>query len=612
MYNIALFLGELQLDSQRKVLEGIYEGAKKDGNNIFVYSLTLTLEQEYNKGEEAIVVSDSFDNYDGFIIYAESIYGELVRNALIAKIQMTGKPCASIDCPLPGMINVSSNNERAMRTLSRHLIECHGVKTVNFISGPLESFDAITRKSVFVQEMKNAGYDVPNERIYVGDYYARSGRKAVAYYERNGLLEADAYVCANDQMALGAFYALSEKGIKVPEDTLMTGYDNIFGAVNHYPRITSVKRFEEKIGRCAYDNVIKSIKGDKYERNPEIDSEVMFSESCGCEKRRDISHRVVVNGYARKSLQETRYAEMVSDFSAEVTSVRDYESIAKKLQKYIPGLGGDAFTACFYEKENAPDRIKMQVTYENEEFTICTDSKTDCIAKLLDSGEGGNLYVINSIHFGANCYGYTVIRNSQMPMKSEFYRIFAINLGNAIEHIQSYTKMQTMIKTLDEMWVFDPMTHVYNRAGFFKFADEKVRDARYNRENLFLIFLDCDGLKKVNDAFGHEAGDKLICEMADILRKCRDKNELLMRYGGDEFVVLGEGYDEEKVSAYVGRIRKAMEEQNALPGRRYRIDASIGYQMLEWNDSRPLSAIIELADQNMYQEKRKKHESEQQ
>ena len=183
MLNIAVFMGELQLDSQRKVLEGISSEAVRNGDNVFLYALTLILDDEFNKGECEIVLSADLNMYDGFIIYAESIYSSEVREKLIKKILSLGKPCASIDCVIPGTINVSSDNEGAMRALSRHMIDKHDIRVVNFIGGPLDSFDAITRKSVFVQEMRNAGYDVSAERIYTGDYYARSGRQAVAYFE---------------------------------------------------------------------------------------------------------------------------------------------------------------------------------------------------------------------------------------------------------------------------------------------------------------------------------------------------------------------------------------------------------------------------------------------
>lgn len=606
-HNIAVFLGELQLDSQRKVLDGIITDAEKDGNNVFIYSVTLSNDKMSNLGEQFIAATEDFDMYDGCIIYAESIYNKEVRQNLIDKLLASNKPIASIDCPIEGMINISSNNELAMRDLAKHVINEHHVRKINYIGGPESSIDAIIRKTVLREEMKNADIEIDERRFFVGDFYARSGRRAVEYFEKNNLLDADIYVCANDQMALGAYYALVERGIKVPEDALMTGYDYINEAANHYPEITSVRRFEEKIGKAAYKNIVNKIQGLKYETKVEILSENVYSESCGCSSKRPLSHKTTVNNYVNRILREARYADMVSAFSAESTGVTEYQGICSVLESCMHHLGGEKFTACFFDEPNEPEVAKLCYQYADGVSTVKKNVKSTVIADIIKEDNGGNFYAVNSIHYSDKCYGYTVIKNSKMPLYSEFYRIFTINLGNALEHVNNYIKMQEMIKTLDEMWVFDPMTHIYNRAGFYKFADKLVEEAREEKRNLFLLFLDLDGLKKVNDEFGHETGDQLICDMADILRKCRDKNELLMRYGGDEFVVLGEGFDTDMVNGYIKRIQTAMEEKNKKGNRKYKIGASIGYHLVSCEDKSPLSKLIDLADQEMYIEKREKH-----
>lgn len=608
--NIAVFLGELQLDTQRKVLCGIIDAARKDGNNIFVYSVTLTKDKTYNLGEEFIAMTDNFDLYDGFIIYSESIYDSEIRKHLVDKVIASNKPAASIDCPMEGLINISSNNEIAMRELAQHLFREHKVSKVNFIGGPESSIDAVIRKSVIRDEMEKNNIPIEEERFFEGNFYARSGRNAIRYYEKNNLLDADLYVCANDQMALGAYYALSERGIKVPEDALMTGYDYIHEAANHYPEITSVKRHEEKIGKSAYKNVVDKILGRKYNENVEIVSDVVFTESCGCPSKRPVSHRDTVNNYVNRILRESRYAEMVSDFSAESTRATDYEGLSEILQSYVSNLGGDIFSMCIYSEPNKPENAGLYATYSNGSFYVKKDFPNTMMADRIHDSEGGDVYIINSLHFGEKCFGYISIKNSKMPLYSEFYRIFSINLGTALEHISNYEQMQGMIKTLDEMWVFDPMTHIYNRAGFYKFADKMVMDARNDKKNLFLLFIDLDGLKKVNDKLGHETGDCMICEMADILRKCRNRDELLMRYGGDEFVVLGEGFDTDFVTGYINSIQKAIAEANNKSNREYALGASIGYHLISYSDNSALSTLIDRADQEMYIEKREKHKAE--
>ena len=552
---------------------------------------------------------DDFSVYDGFIIYAESIYSAKIRTKLISKILDQNKPSASIDCHIPGMINVSSDNEAAMQKLSRHLISEHKIKTVNFISGPEDSFDSVTRKRVFEMEMIRAGMSIDRERCYTGDYYARSGRAAVKYFESKGLLEADAYVCANDQMALGAFYALSDRGIRVPEDTILSGYDNIFEAANHYPRVTSVNRYEERIGKTAYRNIIKCLDGKQYDKNPVIDSEPVYAESCGCAAVRPVNHRLVVNQYSRNKLREARYAEMMSELNVELTNAQSAEDICSSLKPRVPDLGGDAFCLVVGDEESeGPDiNVVAGVNYYNGRFGAVTKEYIRDRHPRFDPNVGGHFYILYSLHYREKFYGLAIIRNSTMPLYSEFYRVLMMTLSSALEQVSNVQKMQKMIRTLDEMWVFDPMTHVYNRAGFFKFSEEIVREARKTEEDMYFIFLDLDGLKKVNDAYGHEMGDRMICDMADVLRKNRNKEELLMRYGGDEFVVFGKGMSEEEVARDVSRIRKAMEEVNEKSGKPYTLDASIGFHMVPFDKDKPLSALIELADQEMYKEKREKH-----
>ncbi|MCR5098120.1 MAG: GGDEF domain-containing protein [Lachnospiraceae bacterium] len=611
MLNIALFLGELQLDSQRKVLEGITESAIAEGNNIVVYALTLSSDNEFNKGEAATMMQDDFSVYDGFIIYAESIYSEEIRKVVIDKIRKTGRPFASVDFPIEGAINISSNNEGAMRTLSRHLIEIHDIKTINFIGGPADSVDACIRRRVFEEELERVGRKLDPARCYTGDYYARSGRAAVKYYEDHGLLEADAYVCVNDQMALGAFYALFDRGISIPEDTIISGYDNIFEAANHYPRITTVNRFEKRIGKTAYRNVVLAINGKKYDKNPIINSEPVFAESCGCAARRPVNHRMVVNQYSRIKLREARYAEMISDLTVQLTNAKNVDDVVDSVIPCISELNCDAFTlaAMTDGKEDEPTQGANASVLKYDMGTISIDRDVDIseFHPRFDNTEGGSFYTIYSLHYREKYFGYTSIRNSIMPLFSEFYRVLMMTISSALEQVSNIERMQDMIKKLDEMWVYDPMTHVYNRAGFFKFSEKILEEARRDREDMFFIFLDLDGLKKVNDEYGHETGDRMICDMADVLKDTSEEEELLMRYGGDEFVVFGKGLSPEDVEAYVKRIRKAMQDTNSASERVYTLDASIGYHMVPYDNDKPLSGLIELADQDMYREKRAKH-----
>ena len=325
---------------------------------------------------------------------------------------------------------------------------------------------------------------------------------------------------------------------------------------------------------------------------------------------RPVNHRLVVNQYSRNKLREARYAEMIADLTVNLTNAGSVDDVCESLKSCVPELGGDAFTLLVGD-DDAPGTNEISITggfdYSDGEFRSITQDNIKERHPRFDPSSGGNLYIIYSLHYRERFYGLASIRNSVMPLFSEFYRVLMMTLSTVLEQVRNVQTMQKMIRTLDEMWVFDPMTHVYNRAGFFKFSEQLSKDARCAGEDMYFIFLDLDGLKKVNDALGHETGDRLICDMADILRKTRNKEELLMRYGGDEFVVFGKGLSVEQVEKEIETIRKAMAEINATGERQYTIDASIGFHMVPYDNDKPLSALIELADQEMYKEKREKH-----
>ena len=93
-------------------------------------------------------------------------------------------------------------------------------------------------------------------------------------------------------------------------------------------------------------------------------------------------------------------------------------------------------------------------------------------------------------------------------MDSELFHLFIMNINNALENL--------------------------------------IHEAINRNENLFILFLDLDGLKSVNDRYGHDEGDSFIKAMGTILRQLHGNGELVMRYGGDEFVVMSRNYTDER------------------------------------------------------------------
>lgn len=150
----------------------------------------------------------------------------------------------------------------------------------------------------------------------------------------------------------------------------------------------------------------------------------------------------------------------------------------------------------------------------------------------------------------------------------------------------------------------DPLTGLANRRGFFSLAEHMLLVAARTRCEVALLFIDTDGLKRVNDELGHSAGDALLIEVADVIRETVRSSDVAGRIGGDEFCVLLVGDPELDANRVVRRLRETAASHNGRPGRAYDLSMSIGMTALPAGRTVTLEELIDAADEGMYADKR--------
>jgi diguanylate cyclase (GGDEF)-like protein len=146
----------------------------------------------------------------------------------------------------------------------------------------------------------------------------------------------------------------------------------------------------------------------------------------------------------------------------------------------------------------------------------------------------------------------------------------------------------------------DALTGLANRALFL----DRLTSVTASGTALAVLFLDLDDFKLVNDGWGHDVGDHLLCEVADRLRAAVRPGDLVARLGGDEFTVLCEGVTgEHEALAIARRLREALEEPFDIAGQRRHVRASIGCRVA--TEGGAAEALLRDADVAMYQAKDK-------
>jgi len=172
----------------------------------------------------------------------------------------------------------------------------------------------------------------------------------------------------------------------------------------------------------------------------------------------------------------------------------------------------------------------------------------------------------------------------------------------AFMDISERKKFQAELKNLS---IHDELTGLLNRRGFMTLADQQKKIADRSKLPLLMLFIDLDGLKKVNDSRGHQAGDAMIMEFAAVLKEHFRKTDIVARMGGDEFAVLVSDKPQEG-KAIIQRLRDRVEARNKSKDHPYRLDFSLGSTLYDPAKPCDLDQLISQSDKRMYEEKKKK------
>jgi len=160
------------------------------------------------------------------------------------------------------------------------------------------------------------------------------------------------------------------------------------------------------------------------------------------------------------------------------------------------------------------------------------------------------------------------------------------------------------LQQLRMMSTIDELTGLNNRRGFMALAQQQVRMADRTDQRLLVVFADLDGLKQVNDTWGHDEGDRALIDAADLVSLTFRESDTIGRLGGDEFVVLLTGCTRSRADALVQRLQRNLEVRNTEPGRRFQLSISVG--VAEYDPAHPcaLGELLCRADAAMYAQKR--------
>lgn len=627
--NIAVLMTALDSDGQVEILKGIETYGKMNGCNIAVFHwFTGIYEKErHNLGEVNMAMLPDLNLFDGVILLGDIFHIDSNRERIEKRLEQVDCPIVTIGCKYKDAPAVWADNYVGMRDLMEYLVKERGVRRFHFVRGIAGNVDAEARFKAYLDVLNENDIPVEPERISQGDFYVVGGENAAREILSSELPFPEAIVCANDTMAITIYDILAKKGYRVPEDVVITGYDYSFECRFQYPQIISVCIRGFELGKQACEALLRMIAGEKVEADYKVPDEMIAESLSGRNASSEASggffsqnsmlsdtvRRVMIHHIItlEKSIMETTsfdiWRDSIKTFIARIEPGEFYCCVNKDFEENV-------FKYATVEQETRSaaewlaysEEVEVLVAYKNGEFFEKPSFASKCaLDTLFDDSADGRLYIFSPLHYLDRNYGYFIFADSTFPIGNPLYITWLNYIGNSIENIRKQTMVLNAMVKLDDMYIRDSLTGVYNRFGmerYFAIVKEKCID-----QQIFLhfSFADVDGLKRINDVYGHEEGDRIIRAVGRILQE-EAKDSYVVRYGGDEFIVMGAAYSEKEAENYWSRVQKSIDKYNAEYEGQAVLSISAGYNLVRLNPYSYLEDCIQEADERMYAEKNRK------
>ena len=614
----------------KRVLEGIFAQCQKYDYDVAVFTSMTNVcssHADYLTGELNIYELPNFDMLDGIIVDTIPITEDgVIRVAEHINERLDKEyngPVAVLNVPIGNYHTVVNNDSTIFREITEHVLSVHNITDIYFLTGQKGYSIAEERTEIFRQVMNEHGITVTDDMIFYGDFWYTSGKELADKIVSGEVRRPRAIICASDHMAIGLVNRLNEGGIRVPEDIIVTGFEATQeAALNEIP-ITS---FESNAAKTAADAVdyIRGIIDPDAEIIPydaEKSGHIHPAMSCGCSP--DIAHSFrmfkeafyyTYRDFSEPALSNIDIGQLMEGYVAEhFSGSSDPQDCLKNIYMFTyMNSPYRNFYLCLLENwldtektiiKGYPEKMKICVHtaqqlgtgFYDEDKAITFDAK-DMLPYLRDERPEPSVFYFMPVHFMGKTYGYAVLERSfEKGTINLVHRNWLRFVNTALEMVQAKNKLMMMS-------VRDEMTGAYNRRGMRMKIDELI-ERTADDDIVYAFVIDMDGLKYINDTFGHNDGDlgiKTICTAATAIMK---PDEICVRAGGDEFYILGSGkVSEEQLMKRTDEFTEKLKELNDSANKPYTISASIGFAY-SGKENLHINSIINAADEKMYRNK---------
>ena len=622
---IAVFANGWSAEYLGMVIDGLQKEAAKDCADIFVYTTFVLPNESEEMRVNQLKIYDlpNPNDFDGAIILAHTFNTSTELDKVCSLVKNFKIPTVTTEIKIPGLPMVGTDNYRGIYDLTNHLIEEHGVRKVVFVEGNEGNTECAERRRALEDALEEHGLVLMD--TVTGDFGFYMASYNIEEYIKKNKPIPDAFVCANDLMALGVISKLHQYGKRVPEDVIVTGFDHVHESRTSYPLVATVSRQWDNMGKFLYDELNNQIVNPDPSKEIIYPSEFIPSESCGCKPEQDAYEARLER--MRNIYTESTETDMVDFFfqrvhieMSSIGSKEEFPERAKWQWGHEEFFGKDYCIITepeffdledeeYFEKDTKfSDR--MDIIYERRDGKSLELRQYDIhgfYPGYKEEPDKSNIFVFSTLANLMDLIGYVAIKNNPRILYTLQFKRWVNNLDTLFLNVRHNIFLKRINEKLRQIYMTDFLTDMYNRTGcetvLYKFIEEKKKAG----QQTVLLFYDINCMKVINDKYGHLNGDLAIKATANAMRDSLPSNFLLGRYGGDEFIAVGCWDGSRNVDEYRKSFGKALKK--IMDGLKvsFRLSASVGDCLIGPDKEGTIDDYIREADESMYEEKERAH-----
>ena len=619
---IGVFVNRYDTVFQRETCATLSMLASQSGHHLLVFNSNSSAEREnpYEDLESQIFDLAPIQQLDAVVVLPDTFEIAAHRREMLRQVRLRarpGVPLVSVRASEEGFLQVLADEEHAIEGVVRHLLKDHGCRHVSLMGGPLDQADATKREMCYRRVMAEYGLAVDEHSVFYGDFWKRMAGQAADFFLSDPRGRPEAIVCANDYMAIALCNELFSRGLRVPDDLLITGYDNIPEASSYTPALTTVTVDCVEMARQAYALIEQVWCGEQPPRKVYVPPLPTIRQSCGCAPKDEKA-----GAREKKALfvhldSLTNAIVWQASYAVEMAGAAALSDIQRQIMRSVGHFGAwkhlylglcareDADIAEMTYGPRLSEQMRLAMRVRDRE-TLALPGTLMNRRELLpedDWADEAKTIFFSLLHNHEHIFGYLGIGFEPGQAYDVEYFNWLVLTATALSDMINRLRLQRALERNERMSVTDPLTGLLNRRGFEQFSRKQCAAAGTEKRWAVLVGVDMDGLKSINDRFGHQEGDRAIQMLADALKEAYDGEGIISRIGGDEFWTLLFSDGTKSEDEYRQRLYDCLQVENERQSKPYTVYASAGvYRACLENDG-DLEDLMRRCDQCLYREK---------